>query len=504
MRMQQKQILAPRMIQSMEILQLPILALEDRIEQELVDNPVLEIHEEVDEFAEPAEPPEPVLPVSEDEKALVIDETGNMAKDFERLMEMEELYPEHFEEQFRPSRNRIEEEMERQHDLLANQEDHPETLHDYLTHQLGFFDLTPELRAMAERIIYNLDHNGYLPSSLSDILGAEATPENLALAEQALKVIQQMDPPGVGARDLRECLLLQLTPGMSCYQELRTLISDHLKDIESNRLPLISRRTGYSLERIQAALAELRKLNPRPGSAFNTEKPPPVRPDVFVERMDDGSYRVRLEEGRVPSLYISPYYKQLLATGKLGPEAKEYLKRKLNSAQWLIDSIRQRRATLTKIAQAIIDHQREFLEKGPAYIEPLRMQEIAEKVGVDVSTVSRAVDGKWVQTPSGIYPLRRFFCGGTVSADGGEVAWDTIRLKLKEIIDYEDKRSPLSDEEIVAELAKQGITVARRTVTKYRKLMKIPSSRQRRQWVDPRTTGTTAAEHSNSSAPAPH
>lgn len=484
LRQVQKQVLAPRMIQSMEILQLPILALEERVQQELVENPVLEIREEPEE--EPLEPPEevePPLPVTEDEKALVIDEEHGLAQDFERLMQLEELYPEHFDEQFRPSRNRIEEEMERIHDLLANQEDHPQTLQDYLMHQLSYFDLRPEVRAMAERIIYNLDRNGYLPMPLRDLLPADASPEDLAAAEEALRVVQQMDPPGVGARDLKECLLLQLQPGMPYYEELRTIITEHLKELENNRLPVIAKKMGIPLERVQAAVAELRKLNPKPGADFDTEKPMPVRPDIFVEQAEDGSYRVRVEEGRVPSLYISPFYRQLLASGKLNNEAKEYLKRKLNSAQWLIDSIRQRRNTLARIAQAIIDHQREFLEKGPAYIEPLKMQQIAEKVGVDVSTVSRAVDGKWVQTPSGIYPLRKFFCGGTVADDGDQVAWDAIRIKLKEIIDKEDKRNPLSDEEIVAELAKQGIHVARRTVTKYRKAMKIPSSRQRRQWV---------------------
>ncbi len=164
-------------------------------------------------------------------------------------------------------------------------------------------------------------------------------------------------------------------------------------------------------------------------------------------------------------------------------ETREYIKRKINSAQWLIESIEQRRNTLTRVAQAIVDHQTEFLSKGPEAIEPLKMQQIADKVGVHVTTVSRAVDDKWIQTPRGIFPLKRFFCGGTVSADGEEVAWDTVRLKLQEIIDNENKQHPLSDDELVKELAKHGLTVARRTVTKYRKAMSIPSSRQRRDWT---------------------
>ena len=295
--------------------------------------------------------------------------------------------------------------------------------------------------------------------------------------------MQKLDPPGVGARDLRECLLLQLLPGIPCYEQLQTLISGHLEDLEHNRLPVISRRTGYSIELIQEVLLELRKLNPKPGADFNNSAAPPVTPDVFVELDENGKYRVRLEEGHTPNLFISPYYRQLFQNPATTNETREYIKRKVNSAQWLIDSIQQRRATLTKVSQAIVDYQKEFLDKGPESIEPLKMQQIADKVGVHVTTVSRAVDEKWIQTPRGIFPLKRFFCGGTTSADGEEVAWDTVRLKLQEIVDAEDRQHPLSDDQLVAKLAEAGITVARRTVTKYRKAMGILSSRQRRDWA---------------------
>ena len=295
-------------------------------------------------------------------------------------------------------------------------------------------------------------------------------------------MVQRLDPPGVAARDLRECLLLQLTPGMPLFEQLQTLITAHLEDLEHNRLPVISRRTGYSIDLIQQALTELRKLNPKPGAEYNSVPVPPVTPDVFVELGDDGKYQVRLEDGRTPSLYISPHYRKLFAAGQVDDATREYIKRKINSAQWLIDSIQQRRNTLTRVSQAIVDHQTEFLSKGPEAIEPLKMQQIADKVGVHVTTVSRAVDDKWIQTPRGIFPLKRFFCGGTVGADGEEVAWDTIRLKLQELIDNEDKQHPKSDDQLVKDLAAAGVTVARRTVTKYRKAMSIPSSRQRRDW----------------------
>jgi RNA polymerase sigma-54 factor len=482
--MVQKQVLAPRMIQSMEILQLPILALEERIEQEMQENPVLDLQEEdpdlpAESGEEGAEPPDAR---TDEERELVIDEAHSNEDDFERLMKMDQQWPEQFEERSRPSRGEVEEAGERKQDAMANMVARPQSLQDYLRDQLGWFDIEADLRAVAERIVYNLDPNGYLQGRLEDLLGTDAGKEDLALAQRALALVQRLDPPGVGARDLRECLLLQLTPGMPYYEQLQTLISAHLEDLEHNRLPVISRRTGYSIELIQQTLVELRKLNPKPGADFSNALVPPVTPDVFVELAEDGQYKVRLEDGRTPSLFISPYYRKLFAAGQVNAETREYIKRKINSAQWLIDSIQQRRSTLTRVAQAIVDHQTQFLSQGPESIEPLKMQQIADKVGVHVTTVSRAVDDKWIQTPRGIFPLKRFFCGGTVSADGEEVAWDTIRLKLQELIGGEDKQHPKSDDQLVKDLAGHGITVARRTVTKYRKAMSIPSSRQRRDW----------------------
>ncbi len=478
----QKQILAPRMIQSMEILQLPILALQERIEQELQENPVLELREEDPDLPSEEVEVEPPDAPTDEERELVIDESESNERDFERLLKMDEEWPEHFEEHSRPSRNRVDEEGERKHDAMANMVARPPSLHDYLRDQLGWFDLDAATRAMAERIIYNLDANGYLQSSLEDLVGPTGTADDLALATRALAVVQRLDPPGVGARDLRECLVLQLTPGMPYYEEMKTLITGHLEDIEHNRLPVIARKTGYTIPRIQEAIRQLRTLNPKPGAEFNDEHVPAVTPDVFIEQGEDGRYKVRLEDGGTPSLFISPYYRKLLQSGAANDETREYIKQKLSSAQWLIESIEQRRNTLTRVAQAIVDHQTEFLDQGPEHIKPLKMQQIADKVGVHVTTVSRAVDDKWIQTPRGIFPLKRFFVGGTRSADAEEVAWDTVRLKLQELIDNEDKQDPLSDDDLVKALARLGITVARRTVTKYRKAMKIPSSRQRRDW----------------------
>ena len=490
MRLSQKMVLAPRMIQSMEILQLPIMALQERIEQEMEENPLLEMQEpdldaRLDDRGEEMGDREGEAERSEErtegERELVVDEKSNSEDDFERLLNMDEEWPDTFDDRPRMSRGAMDEESDRKHDAMANMVARAESLNDYLMHQLAWFEMSAAVRQMCERIIYSLDSNGYLKTPLAELVDATAGPDQLKLAEEALAIVQKLDPPGVGARDLRECLLLQLTSGQPYYEQLRTLISDHLQDLENNRLPIIERRTGYSIELINQAWAEMRKLNPKPGAEFNSATVPNVTPDVFVEPTEEG-YQVRLEDGQMPSLYISRYYRDLFKNSDTSAETKEYIKRKLNSAQWLIESIEQRRSTLTKVAQAIVDHQKEFVEKGAEFIEPLKMQQIADKVGVHVTTVSRAVDDKWIQTPRGIFPLKRFFVGGTVGADGEEVAWDSVRLKLQEIVDGEDKSDPYSDDGLVKQFGAHGITVARRTVTKYRKAMNIPSSRQRRDW----------------------
>ena len=503
MRMVQKQILAPRMIQSMEILQLPILALEERIEQEIQENEALDVLEAdpdlPDEEVEQENPNAPTV----DERELVVDEKKNNEEDFERLLQLDEEWPDHFEERRRPSATRLEEEGERKHDAMANAVDRPESLNDYLHHQLSWFELDDDIRRWCEKIIYNLDANGYLQGRLEDMVDPSAPPAELEKARKALSIVQKLDPPGVGARDLKECLLLQLSPGTEDSEHLKTLISNHLEDLEHNRLPQIERKTGYSIDLIKETLEHLRKLNPKPGAAFTSTFVQPVQPDVFVELTEEGRYKVRLEDGRTPNLFISPYYRKLLTSTDTDDKTREYIKRKINSAQWLIESIEQRRNTLTKVAQAIVDHQTEFLSKGPEFIEPLKMQQIADKVGVHVTTVSRAVDDKWIQTPRGIFPLKRFFVGGTVSAAGEEVAWDTVRMKLQEVIDKEDKANPLSDDDLVQELAKHGLTVARRTVTKYRKAMNIASSRQRRDWAAiPKSNGAAHAANDGSATAA--
>ncbi len=481
-------ILAPRMIQSMEILQLPIMALQERIQQELQENPVLELKEtSTDEPALDAEAERADAAEAEDvtnpERELVIDENGDNELDFTRLEALSRDWEDHFNEEHRFSRNGQDEEGDKKHDAMQNMPSRPQSLQDYLEEQLAFLDADRAQMRLLRYLISHIDEHGYVTVPLEELAKGYDQVSTVAQVEEALRMIQKLDPPGVGARDLRECLLLQVTPETPHREILRALILNHLEDIQHNRLPIIQRRTGFDLANIKEAIEQLKHLNPRPGGQFTADNIPYVVPDIVVERTENGDYEVRLLDDWTPSIYISRRYMELYRDKGADPKAKEYLKRKIQAAQWLMESIEQRRSTLQKVTKAIIQHQRSFLDKGPEYIEPLKMQQIADQVGVHVTTVSRAVDDKWVQTPRGIFPLKRFFGGGTQTASGEEVAWETIKQKLLEIIEKEDKSNPLSDEDLVTKLNDAGYNVARRTVTKYRKMLSIPSSRQRKDWT---------------------
>ena len=478
----QTQKLAPKMIQSMEILQLPVLALQERVEQELNENPMLEVEEDLapDDVGEKVDGNQS----EEGEKELVVKDDQSNTDDFERLANMDSESSQNFDD-FRTSTNRTQEAQDRHHDLMANAMERPESLNDYLMHQLAELEIDSEVEQLAERIISTLDarNGGYFKSSLRDLLPAESTPAQLELAEEALSIVQSLDPPGIAARTLSECLLNQLSPDLENYEDLKVLIEDHLEDLAENRLPLIEKKTGLSIEEIQAAKLDFHHLNPKPGAAFLETHVPIVTPDVVVEQDETGRYIARLEDDRLPPLRISNYYRQRLADKNATSEEREFIRRKIESANWLIEAIQQRRNTVHKVSQSIVDYQKKFLDDGPEFIEPLKMQQIADVVGVHVTTISRAVDDKWIQTPRGIFPLKRFFVHGTRSEDGEDIAWETVRLKLTELIDTEDKQKPYSDDDLVKELSKLGLTVARRTITKYRKKLSIPSSRQRKDWT---------------------
>jgi RNA polymerase sigma-54 factor len=484
----QQMVLAPRMIQSMEILQLPIMALQERMEQELQENPVLELRE-LDEDGPPNEDGEVVAAAPAEEatdpgaQELVIDDKSDNEEDFDRLEALSRDWEDHFNEEHRPSRNGIDEEGDKKHEAMQNMASRPQSLQDYLTDQLPFLDITPEQARLCRFIITHIDQKGWMTVPLEELARSYDQPIGVPQVEAALRIVQKLDPPGVGAQNLEQCLLLQLTPETPHRDVLRVLILHHLEDIEHNRLPAIQRRTGYDLNVIKDTIAALIHLNPHPGSAFTVENIPYVVPDIEVTRTEEGEYAVRLIDDWLPNIYISRRHIEMYRDKGADPKTREYLKKKITAAQWLLESIEQRRNTLEKVTKAIIQHQRAFLDKGPEHIVPLKMQQIAEQVGVHVTTVSRAVDDKWVQTPRGIFPLKRFFGGGTQTATGEEVAWEKIKQKLLELLDQEDKSNPLSDEDLVAKLNESGYPVARRTVTKYRKMLNIPSSRQRKDWT---------------------
>ncbi len=487
MRMSQQMKLAPRMIQSMEILQLPLMELQERIEQELLENPILiaspvmESASDTERDIELARAKEEATEKPIEQRELNVDSDKSNEADFERLLEQAENWnDDSFNYESRFSSGRIDEAGERHLDQMASVEEDQPTLTEFVIEQFHLEEMPKSWREFGEYLINSLDANGRLQSSvaeLAQVFGSAITQEE---AQKVLQIVQTLDPPGVGARDLRECLLLQVTDDMPMRDVVVTLITAHFEDLAANRLPVIERKTGYSIDTIKEGWDELKKLDPLPGRRFRKEFVQSVTPDAYLEQDEHNRYIVKLYDERTPSLRISRKYIEMLKNG-CDAQTKEFVKRKIESAKWLIESIEQRYSTLKRVAQAIVDRQTGFIENGPEFITPLKMQQIADVVGVHVTTVSRAVDEKYLQTPRGIFALKRFFGGGTKTDDGDEdVAWAVVRIKLQEVIDKEDKDDPLSDDALVDEMKKLGYVLARRTVTKYRKKLNIPSSRQRR------------------------
>jgi RNA polymerase sigma-54 factor len=505
-----KQVLAPRMIQSMEILQLPIAALQERIEKELQENPVLELKDtgpvnEVDAAEADGKPATAVAEVdgvATDEKfnpdAPLKHDTADPGAEleFKRLEALDREWDGMFsEDEHRPSRAALDELGDRKLDAMQNIVQRPQSLQDHLAEQLADLELNDADRALALHIISFVDRTGHLGRrnekdellhvSLHEIA---STFDRLVTAdevERVLHLVQQLDPPGVAARDLRECLLLQLTEETPHRDLVRKIILDHLEDVQHNRLPNIHKRTGADLEDVREAIEVLKHLNPKPGNQYSSEETRYVTPDVIVEKNEDDGYDIRLTDDWAPRLNIPKRYYLMYKNRDADPQTREYLKKKLQSAEWLKDAIEQRRNTLERVTRAIVGRQKAFLDFGPDHIEPLKMQQIADEVGVHVTTVSRAVDDKWVMTPRGVFPLKRFFVGAATNKETGEqIPWEKVKKALLEMVHEEDKHNPLSDEELEERLQKAGYPVKRRTVTKYRKLLSIPSSRERKEWVD--------------------
>ena len=479
----QEMRLTPQMIQAMEILQLPMFQLEQRIREELEQNPLLEIAQEEPDEADIYEADGDYLAFSEEHEPEIKFDHNEGTEEFSIAHEFAQSYSDTIDEAPIRSQNWLEEQGKLVADTFANIESRGETLQEHLIKQLDWFDISEPLREMVLRIVNCLEPSGYFTDTLENFLGEGYTPEELELAREALALVKRLEPAGVGGKDLKECLLLQIDPQSKYAEVLPMLIKSHLVNISTNRMSYISKMTGLSLDTIQGAVAELRHFNPRPGANFERGSVAAVIPDIFVEKTDSGKYVVRLDERYLPKLCINAGYRGLINKPSTGKEEKSYIRKHIGSAQWLLEAIEQRRDTLLKVSQAIVDYQTDFFETGQQALKPLKMQQIADTVGIHIATVSRACDDKWISSPKGVFPLRRLFAGGLTSSDGGEdVANDAVRSKIREIVDKEDKKSPLSDDAIVKMLQAEGIQVARRTIAKYRDLLNIPSSRRRRQW----------------------
>jgi len=470
-RLEQRLKLAPQIIQSIQILQLPAIDLRELIQKELVENPLVEIREK-DEREQPPETPEDAV---HDELDRIAENEGRTDGSFTKLEELQDF----LEEQGETQRPRRWDGVDRKQEAMQNTADKPVSLQEYMLEQFKSMEPPEHLAAIGQTIIYNIDDNGYLMYPLGEIAGTD-DPQALEEAEEALGLVQKVDPPGVGARDLKECLLLQIG-GEGRYSVERNLVSEHLEDIISNRIPKIAKETGNSISRVNKAVEFIKSLNPHPGAVISGDAAPFIIPDVVVENIN-GEYQIRLENSYIPEIHINPVYRKLLKQKGSDPKVREYVRQKLESARRLSEAIEQRKSTLQRIATEMVDVQKGFLDKGVSHIQPLKMQEIADRVGVHVSTVSRAISDKFIQTQRGVFPMKFFFIGGTITEDGEDKSTHAVKQQLAEMIAKEDKQSPLSDAAIMEEFKKRGLNIARRTVTKYRKAMKIPSSRQRRKY----------------------
>ncbi|HIJ72308.1 MAG TPA: RNA polymerase factor sigma-54 [Planctomycetes bacterium] len=482
MRLEQKMMLAPRMIQSMEILQLPILALQERIEHELNNNPVLEIEESTErqQLEESENQPEENF----NEKDLVVDSDSGGTEDFERLDAIDEDYKEYMDQQesFRPSRR--DEDGDKKLDALKNTEAHSQSLNEALAEQWRLIEADEKVKKAGSRIIDFINDRGYLSVRLEQLHNKEQTEFSMDDLNKALKLVQTLEPPGVGARDVQECLLIQMEQSGEDMSLEKKIVTECMKELLENRLPDIAKKVNCPIEAVNRAVERMSRLDTSPGLQVGMTQNHPIAPDVIVEKDEDtGRFIVRLAETEMPALKINEYYSGMARNKKIGANTREFLKNNIRSAKWIIDAIQQRKDTLLRVTRAIVEFQKEFFENGRQHLKPLPMAKVADKVGVHLATVSRAVAGKYVQCSFGVVTLRKFFSGGTEDDSGNSHSWEAVRAKLQQIIDSEDKSKPLSDDQIREKLAEQGIkNLARRTVAKYRKLMDIPAARFRKKY----------------------
>lgn len=468
----QQMQLAPRIIQTMEIMQLSLPALEEKLVQELESNICLEL---VD--------PEP----NEDE--LPAELTDDVDDEFSRIEEFEEQSGADLSD-LPPRKATSVDGRDPKLDAMANIRAKQESLSEQLLHQWSFAEVNEVVSSLGRRLIDLIDVDGFLTLSEEKTLQFLAKETDLKIdAEQLQQTITAMqrwlEPPGIAARCVQESLLIQVAELMLIdsqgWSDVHQLIENNFEDLVENKLPQVASSSGISLERVKFAIEKMHELTLSPGRFLATDRVLPVIPDAFIEYDDSQDrYIVGVNDGNLPPLRISSEYKTMAKDQKQDENAKQFIKRNINAAKWIIEAVGQRKKTLGNIVQVVVDKQRDFLDKGNAFLHPLPMLEVAGMLGIHVATVSRAVADKWVQTPRGIFPLRRFFSGGTASNKSGDMSWEAVKHRLQEIVDQEDKKNPLSDEHLANKLQEQGIEIARRTVVKYRQQLGIPAARLRR------------------------
>jgi len=482
LRLEQKLKLAPHMIQSMEILQLPILALQERIEQELNSNPVLEVEESPN--GEAGDSPTEQLPADTGEKESSAEAEVEKIEDFERIDNLDDDYRDYMDRAdfFRPRARG--DEPDGKLEAIKNTAAPPQSLHEYLSVQWRLVDASAPVKKAGSTIIDYIDRRGYLSVRLEQLHNKDNADFSFDDLKEALALVQKLEPAGVGARNLSECLLIQIAQSSVDMSFEARLIANHMNALLDNRLPDIARKMGCSIEEVNCAIERLAKLDTSPGLQVGQERNHPIAADVIVESSDDSAgYIVRLADSNLPVLRVSSNYARMARDGKTSEKTREFLRNNIRSAKWIIDAIAQRRNTLLKVTSAVVKYQRDFFEKGQLHLRPLPMSKVANDIGVHLATVSRTVAGKYIQCSWGILPLRKFFSGGTEAVNGQGRSWEAIRAKLQQIIDAEDKTRPLSDEAIRKKLAKAGIgSLARRTIAKYRKLLNIPAARYRKKY----------------------
>lgn len=455
----QTQVLAPQLQQSLQILQAPMLELRNLIQQEIETNPTIEL--------------EATEPTIEDRQR----EQEEFQEEFDRLAKLDEEWRDYMAQNSSYSGRSSEEEERRQFffDSLVKEE----TLQQHLLEQVQSSDLSQADRTVAELIIGNIDDHGFLQSSPEDI--ANNTGMDQADIHRVLEFVQTFHPVGVAARDLRECLLIQLRRlGKEQNLEFR-IVDRHLEDLGKRRFPEIARRLGTTPEQVQRAANFIATLDPKPGQIFTSDPNNYVLPDVTVEKIG-GEWMISLNGDQIPHLRISNTYKDLMSQDKGGAEVKDYIRDKIRSGKFLIKSIHQRQQTISNIAHEIVARQKDFLEFGPSALKPLTMVQIADAVGVHETTVSRAISGKYMATPHGVFDMKYFFTPGYQTADGEAMSNTSVKGAIAELVKGEDTKNPLSDKEIVEILSQRGIPIARRTVAKYRNELNILPSNMRKQY----------------------